>query len=251
MQHALAVAHHNAATHGTVSAATQHHNAATSLRGRWRGDEFHIIARAISGTVSAATRTITPPTAVPLTPRRAAVPPATHGAVGAATHHSAGNAAWGRQPFCAPACRLRRQSGWWLLVMPDGGGHPSVGYSRAGSGGGRPSGGSPLCGRRSRRRRPISARLSSRESDSIAQVLHRMAGRALKASSRKCYNCGNIRALSGGTFTLARDLSVTRIGYGAMQLACPHVFGPPPDQVAAVAVLREAIELGITHIDTS
>ena len=36
-----------------------------------------------------------------------------------------------------------------------------------------------------------------------------------------------------------------------MQLAGPHVFGPPADREAAVAVLREAIELGITHIDTS
>jgi pyridoxine 4-dehydrogenase len=44
---------------------------------------------------------------------------------------------------------------------------------------------------------------------------------------------------------------VTRMGYGAMQLAGPHVFGPPRDRDAAVAVLREAIDLGITHIDTS
>ncbi|HEX2703067.1 MAG TPA: aldo/keto reductase family oxidoreductase [Solirubrobacteraceae bacterium] len=57
--------------------------------------------------------------------------------------------------------------------------------------------------------------------------------------------------LPGGTFTMAADLTVTRTGYGAMQLAGPHVFGPPADRDAAVAVLREAIELGITHIDTS
>ena len=50
---------------------------------------------------------------------------------------------------------------------------------------------------------------------------------------------------------MAEDLTVTRMGYGAMQLAGPHVFGPPADRDAAVAVLREAIELGITHIDTS
>jgi aryl-alcohol dehydrogenase-like predicted oxidoreductase len=56
---------------------------------------------------------------------------------------------------------------------------------------------------------------------------------------------------TGGTFTLAEDLTVTRMGYGAMQLAGPHVFGPPKDRSAAVAVLREAVELGITHIDTS
>jgi aryl-alcohol dehydrogenase-like predicted oxidoreductase len=57
--------------------------------------------------------------------------------------------------------------------------------------------------------------------------------------------------LPGGTFTMAEDLTVTRMGYGAMQLAGPHVFGPPADRDAAVAVLREAIALGITHIDTS
>jgi pyridoxine 4-dehydrogenase len=58
-------------------------------------------------------------------------------------------------------------------------------------------------------------------------------------------------ALPGGTFTLADDLTVTRMGYGAMQLAGPHVFGPPADRDEAVAVLREAVEIGITHIDTS
>src|ERR1700757_2435765 len=52
-------------------------------------------------------------------------------------------------------------------------------------------------------------------------------------------------------FTMAADLAVTRMGYGAMQLAGPHVFGPPADRDAAVAVLREAVDLGITHIDTA
>jgi pyridoxine 4-dehydrogenase len=57
--------------------------------------------------------------------------------------------------------------------------------------------------------------------------------------------------LPGGTFTLAAGLTVTRMGYGAMQLAGPGVFGPPADREAAVAVLREVVALGITHIDTS
>ncbi|WP_193610794.1 aldo/keto reductase family oxidoreductase [Nocardioides lijunqiniae] len=57
-------------------------------------------------------------------------------------------------------------------------------------------------------------------------------------------------ALPGGTYELG-DLTVTRVGYGAMQLAGPHVFGPPADRDGAVAVLREAVDLGITHIDTS
>jgi len=55
----------------------------------------------------------------------------------------------------------------------------------------------------------------------------------------------------GGTFALAEGLTVARMGYGAMQLAGPGVFGPPADRDAAIAVLQEAIELGITHIDTS
>jgi pyridoxine 4-dehydrogenase len=53
------------------------------------------------------------------------------------------------------------------------------------------------------------------------------------------------------TFRLADDLELTRIGYGAMQLAGPGVFGPPADRDAAVQVLRTAVELGVTHIDTA
>jgi pyridoxine 4-dehydrogenase len=55
---------------------------------------------------------------------------------------------------------------------------------------------------------------------------------------------------TAGTFTLG-SRPVKRLGYGAMQLAGPGVFGPPRDRAAAVAVLREAIELGVDHIDTS
>jgi aryl-alcohol dehydrogenase-like predicted oxidoreductase len=53
-----------------------------------------------------------------------------------------------------------------------------------------------------------------------------------------------------GTFKLGHR-NVKRIGYGAMQLAGPGVFGPPRDRAAALAVLREAIEQGVDHIDTS
>ena len=56
--------------------------------------------------------------------------------------------------------------------------------------------------------------------------------------------------LPGGRYRIG-DLEVTRVGYGAMQLAGPHVFGPPNDRDAAIAVLRTAVELGINHIDTS
>jgi pyridoxine 4-dehydrogenase len=57
--------------------------------------------------------------------------------------------------------------------------------------------------------------------------------------------------LAGGNLTLADDLTLTRMGYGAMQLAGPGVWGPPRDREQAIAVLREAVERGVTHIDTS
>jgi len=56
--------------------------------------------------------------------------------------------------------------------------------------------------------------------------------------------------LPGGRYRVA-DIELTRVGYGAMQLAGPGVFGPPKDHDAAIAVLREAVELGINHIDTA
>jgi pyridoxine 4-dehydrogenase len=55
---------------------------------------------------------------------------------------------------------------------------------------------------------------------------------------------------AAGVFSLG-DRSVNRLGYGAMQLAGPGVFGPPKDRAAAVAVLREAVARGVNHIDTS
>src|SRR3954470_4413363 len=56
----------------------------------------------------------------------------------------------------------------------------------------------------------------------------------------------------GGRFTFpGTPLTVHRMGYGAMQLAGPGVFGPPKDPDEAVAVLREAVESGVDHIDTS
>ena len=56
----------------------------------------------------------------------------------------------------------------------------------------------------------------------------------------------------GGSFTFpGTSMTVKRMGYGAMQLAGPHVFGPPRDRDAAIAVLRAAVESGVDHIDTS
>jgi aryl-alcohol dehydrogenase-like predicted oxidoreductase len=56
----------------------------------------------------------------------------------------------------------------------------------------------------------------------------------------------------GGSFTLpGTSMTLNRMGYGAMQLAGPHVWGPPRDVDAAISVLREAVALGVDHIDTS
>jgi pyridoxine 4-dehydrogenase len=60
----------------------------------------------------------------------------------------------------------------------------------------------------------------------------------------------NSHDLPGGSYRVG-DLELTRIGYGAMQLAGPGVFGPPKDRDAAITVLREAVHLGIRHIDTA
>jgi len=60
------------------------------------------------------------------------------------------------------------------------------------------------------------------------------------------------QASLGGSFTLTTTpLTVNRMGYGAMQLAGPQVWGPPRDSDEAVRVLREAIDAGVNHIDTS
>jgi pyridoxine 4-dehydrogenase len=56
--------------------------------------------------------------------------------------------------------------------------------------------------------------------------------------------------LPGGSYRVG-DLELTRVGYGAMQLAGPGVFGPPKDRDEAVAVLREVVDLGVNHIDTA
>jgi pyridoxine 4-dehydrogenase len=58
-------------------------------------------------------------------------------------------------------------------------------------------------------------------------------------------------AAAGGALALADDLVLSRMGYGAMRLAGPGVFGPPKDVSQAIAVLRMAVDLGVTHIDTS
>ncbi len=58
-------------------------------------------------------------------------------------------------------------------------------------------------------------------------------------------------AAAAGTFALGGDLTVRRLGYGSMRLSGPDIMGPPRDRDEAIAVLREAVALGVNHIDTS
>src|SRR5438552_18510572 len=69
-----------------------------------------------------------------------------------------------------------------------------------------------------------------------------------KAKDSRSWSVSNL----GGSFTLPNtSITLGRMGYGAMQLAGPGVWGPPRDPNAAVAVLREAVAAGVNHIDTS
>src|ERR1700747_2119034 len=60
----------------------------------------------------------------------------------------------------------------------------------------------------------------------------------------------NPLAAQAGSYRIG-DLDLNRIGYGAMQLAGPGVYGPPSDRAAAIELLRTAVELGVNHIDTA
>jgi aryl-alcohol dehydrogenase-like predicted oxidoreductase len=63
--------------------------------------------------------------------------------------------------------------------------------------------------------------------------------------------CADRVATASGTFELGGDLPVVRLGYGSMQLTGPGVWGDPPDRGEAVRVLRRAVELGVTFVDTA
>jgi pyridoxine 4-dehydrogenase len=60
-----------------------------------------------------------------------------------------------------------------------------------------------------------------------------------------------VTATQAGTVTLGNEISVNRLGYGAMRLTGPGIWGPPKDRKAALAVLRRAVELGVNFIDTA
>src|ERR1700730_3938909 len=73
-----------------------------------------------------------------------------------------------------------------------------------------------------------------------------------KSGSRKGRTTMTKQAKLGGSFTLpGTPIKLVRMGYGAMQLAGPEIWGPPRDVDAAIAVLREAVASGVNHIDTS
>ena len=61
----------------------------------------------------------------------------------------------------------------------------------------------------------------------------------------------SISAASSGTFTIGGDLTVNRLGYGAMRITGKGIWGPPADKAAALATLRRAVELGVNLIDTA
>src|ERR1700753_577590 len=60
-----------------------------------------------------------------------------------------------------------------------------------------------------------------------------------------------ISAAAAGTFTIGGDLTVNRLGYGAMRVTGPGIWGPPKDKAGAIATLRRAVELGVNFIDTA
>src|SRR5260370_11903492 len=60
-----------------------------------------------------------------------------------------------------------------------------------------------------------------------------------------------LSAAAAGTFSIGGDLTVNRMGYGAMRITGPGVWGPPADRAAALAILQRAIELGVNLIDTA
>ena len=60
-----------------------------------------------------------------------------------------------------------------------------------------------------------------------------------------------LSAAAAGTFTIGGDLTVNRMGYGAMRITGAGVWGPPADKTAALATLRRAIELGVNLVDTA
>jgi pyridoxine 4-dehydrogenase len=86
----------------------------------------------------------------------------------------------------------------------------------------------------------------------IGGIINSWRTSILGEGKRRLHMTHHATAAAAGRFTFpGTELSVNRMGYGAMQLAGPHVFGPPKDPDGARAVLHEALALGVDHIDTS
>src|SRR5260370_30598197 len=68
---------------------------------------------------------------------------------------------------------------------------------------------------------------------------------------RKIEKITSLAAVSTGTVTLGGELTINRLGFGAMRLTGDGIWGPPKDRAAAIAVLRRAVELGANFIDTA
>src|SRR5262245_29723202 len=60
-----------------------------------------------------------------------------------------------------------------------------------------------------------------------------------------------ISAAAAGTFTIGGDLTVNRLGYGAMRVTGPGIWGPPKDKAGSIATLRRTVELGVNFFDTA
>src|SRR5438045_2239619 len=69
--------------------------------------------------------------------------------------------------------------------------------------------------------------------------------------NEKMENTRSLSAASSGTIALGGELTVHRLGFGAMRITGDGIWGPPKDPAAAIAVLRRAVELGINFIDTA
>src|SRR4051812_49239753 len=83
-----------------------------------------------------------------------------------------------------------------------------------------------------------------------------------KPTSREAERCSRLKgahmshavivsAGAAGTFTIGADLTINRMGYGAMRITGPGIWGPPSDKKASLATLRKAIDLGVNLIDTA
>src|SRR2546429_5548989 len=69
--------------------------------------------------------------------------------------------------------------------------------------------------------------------------------------NEKTVNIKTLSAASSGTISLGGELTVHRLGFGAMRVTGDGIWGPPKDPAAAMAVLRRAVELGVNFIDTA